>query len=140
MVGLATEVNNSRGFSIVWNTFGEGSGTDTIVFPKFTRNYSQYNGGIQIQNVGDQATTIIATFSGCAGDVTVQSPAPVAPGASVFWFATAVAGLCDNLNGSVVVTNDNGAGGSEPIVGVYTERNDDTTKGDTYTAYTGMNK
>lgn len=135
LVGIVTEVNEALGYAVIWNAIPGGSGTDTILFPKFDRTYYDYNGGIQIQNIGTQDTTLTAVFSQSGrADVTVVS-GPVAPGASTFWYAPNVQDLTENFSGSVVVVSSNG----QPIAGVYTSRNDILT-GDSYSAYNGIQK
>jgi len=133
IVVLVSERNDATGFSVVWNGFADGSGTSSILFPKFDRAYYDYNGGIQIQNIGTQSCEICATWSPVSGTDVNACQGPVAPGASVFWFGPNVTGLLDNFHGSVVVFSDNG----EPLAGVYTSRND-ILAGDTYSAYNGI--
>lgn len=137
MVGIVTETQPERGYSVIWNAIGDGTASDTILFPKFDRRYSSYNGGIQIQNVGTTATTYVATFSqpGMSGPVQVTSPT-VEPGASHFWYSETVPGLPDGFNGSVVVVSTSGS----DIAGVYTSSNSNRTIGDTYVAYNGIQR
>jgi hypothetical protein len=134
IVVLVTERNDATGFSVVWNGLADGSGAPSVLFPKYDRWYYNYNGGIQIQNLGDQPCNICATWSPIAGvDVNPPCQGPVAPGASIFWFGPNVIGLLDNFHGSVVAYSDNG----EEVQGVYISRND-ALAGDTYSAYNGI--
>jgi hypothetical protein len=137
LVGIVTEVHEqgNKGFAVISSAVPEGTGTSVVLFPKFARTYYDYNGGIQIQNIGNQATTVTAVFSQAGrADVTVVSPS-IAPGASTFWYGPNVADLSDFFGGSVVVTSNNG----QPIAGVYTERNE-VEPGDSYTSYNGIQK
>lgn len=133
MVGVVIEVNDGLGYSVISSAVPDGSGTSTVLFPKFDRTYYDYNGGIQVQNLGTETTTMQATFS-LAGqtDVTVASD-PVAPGGSAYWYGPDVPGLTDWFYGSVVVVSLE----DQPIAGVYTSRNE-VLKGDSYTAYNGI--
>jgi uncharacterized protein YcfL len=137
IVGIVTETQPDRGYSVVWNAIGEGTASDTVLFPKFDRRYYDYNGGIQIQNVGTTNTTLVATFSktGMPGPVQVTSGTLV-PGASQMWYSETIPGLPDNFNGSVVVVSQSGS----DIAGVYTSSNSNRTIGDTYVAYNGIQR
>ncbi len=137
LVGMVTEVHEQgdKGFAVISSAVPDGTGTSVVLFPKFARTYFDYNGGIQIQNIGTQATTVTAVFSQAGRpDVTVVSPS-IPAGESTFWYGPSVTGLSENFGGSVVVTSNNG----QPIAGVYTERND-VVPGDSYTAYNGIQK
>jgi hypothetical protein len=134
VVVLVSERNDVSGYSVVWNGFADGSGASSILYPKFDREYYNYNGGIQIQNVGDQACQICATWSpaGTGSDVN-ECQGPVEPGASAFWYGPNVGGLVDDWTGSVVVYSDNG----EELAGVYTGVADALT-GDSGSAYNAI--
>jgi hypothetical protein len=137
LVGIVTEVHeqDDKGFAVISSAVPDGTGTGVVLFPKFARTYFDYDSGIQIQNIGTEATTVTAVFSQAGRpDVTVVSPS-IPAGESTFWYGPNVAGLSENFGGSVVVTSDNG----QPIAGVYTERND-VEPGDSYTAYNGIQK
>ena len=141
MVGVVTEVNSSRGYAVITNAVPEGKGSTVVTFPKFDNAFSNYFGGIQVQNVGSAATDMVAVFSGggLLTDLTSTKTA-VAPKASGIWYSETV--VADDLvttlpagfNGSVVVTSS-----TADIAGIYTSKNSDTTRGDTYTAYDGVN-
>jgi len=134
MVGVVIEVNTETGFSVISNAVPDGSGTTTVLFPKFDRTYYGYNGGIQVQNIGTAATQVTATFSYPGRADVTTSPVTVQPGGSTYWYAPNVPGLTEAFGGSVVVTST-----GQPIVGVYTGRND-TISGDSYTAYNGIQR
>ena len=143
MVGVVTEVNNSRGFAVITSAFPDGQATTSVVFPKFDSQFSGYNGGIQVQNLGTATTNMVAVYSGggLATDLVDTWP-NIQPKASFSVTGPNVVAddgvtkLPANFNGSVVVTST----GGQPIAGIYTSRNDDFTRGDTYTAYNGINK
>ena len=136
VVGVVTEVNDAAGFSVVWSAIADGSASDTVLYPKFDRAYYNYDGGIQIQNVGTTDTVLTATWSQTGlADVTKTS-GTLAPGESTFWYGPDVAGLSSNFYGSVVVVSQSGSA----IAGVYTSRNGDTSLGDTYSAYNGIQR
>ncbi|MHB9033115.1 MAG: hypothetical protein ACYC6L_08705 [Anaerolineae bacterium] len=133
MVAVVSERNLVYGFEVISAGVADGSGTDTVIFPKFNSQYYDYESGIQVQNVGTAPTRMQATFS-MAGhtDVIVTSDA-IAPGASAKWHGPAQ-GLGPNWVGSVVVVSLD----SQPIAGVLTDRNI-VLKGDTYSSYNGIN-
>jgi len=135
MVGIVTEVNTDTGYSVVWSAIPEGDSTDTILFPKFDRTYYDYNGGIQVQNLGDQPTTLVVTFSQPGRADVIVTSGTVDPGKSTYWYAPDVPGLTEWFFGSVTVVSVNG----QPIAGVYTSRND-VASGDSYSAYNGIKK
>ena len=138
MVGIVTESNPNLGYSVIWNAIGEGTGTDTLLFPKCDRAYYDFNGGVTVQNLGTVATTVRCTFSG-GGQPTdlTYDLGPIAPGASDWFYAPMIPGLVDWFHGSVVCVSLE----SQPIAGVYTSRNDVRTGGgDTYSAYNGIQK
>lgn len=137
IVAVAAEVNSAKGYSVIWNAVPDGSGTSAVLYPKFDRNYSNYNGGIQVQNVGTLPTTLSLVFSQSGlPDVTYNPPDTLQPGgAPWFVFSTSVPGLSDGFHGSVVVTSISG----QPIAGIYTSRNA-TLSGDSYVAYNGIQK
>ncbi|MBC7237844.1 MAG: hypothetical protein H5T69_18535, partial [Chloroflexi bacterium] len=137
LLAVVTEVyeQGDKGFAVITSAVPDGTGTSTVLFPKFARTYYNYNGGIQIQNIGTQPTVLTATFSQAGRtDVVVTSPT-IQPGGSYFWYGPNVTGLTENFGGSVTVVSSNG----QPIAGIYTERND-TEPGDSYTAYNGIQK
>jgi len=137
VVGVVSENKQSKGYGVVWSATPDGTGTVTVLFPKFDRNYSGYNGGIQIQNIGTAATTMQATFSfpGLT-DVSITSGS-IAAGNSWSVYGPSVAGLSEGFHGSVTVVSL----GGQPIAGIYTSKNDGATAmGDYYSAYNGIQK
>ncbi len=138
MVGVVTENKQEKGYGVVWSMIPDGSGTTTVLFPKFDRNYSGYNGGIQVQNIGTAPTRMQATFSKPGmTDLSITSPAPIPAGGSWSIYGPSVPGLPDGFNGSVTVVSLDG----QPIAGIYTSKNDlPTAVGDYYSAYNGINK
>ncbi|MBN1399610.1 MAG: hypothetical protein JXA74_02160 [Anaerolineae bacterium] len=142
IVVLVSEVKTAEGFGVTWGGFAEGSGSSAILFPKFDRTYYGYNGGIQIQNLGDEACDITATWSQQGRTDVPDTKYDVQPGESIFWYGPNVPGLTENFSGSVVVVSSNG----EPIAGVYTSRSDAPVgsqyyrSGDSYSAYNGIAK
>ncbi|MHB1357114.1 MAG: hypothetical protein ACYCZF_14190, partial [Anaerolineae bacterium] len=136
MVAIVSERNDVYGFDFASQGVADGSGTSTVLFPKFDSLYYDYDGGIAIQNMGATTTTLRATFSmqGRA-DVVVDS-APVGPGGSARWHGpNVVPSLGAGFVGSVVVISLN----SQPIAGVYTSRNV-VLSGDSAGAYNGIQK
>jgi len=134
MVAVVSERNDIYGFEVISSGVGEGSGSDVILFPKFDSQYYDYDGGIQVQNIGDAPTTLTAVFS-MQGRTDVVKTSPVlAPGESFRWHGPNQ-GLGTGFVGAVVVTSSSG----EPIAGIYTSRNT-VLAGDTYSAYNGINK
>lgn len=136
IVGLITEVNSSRGYSVISLAAPEGSGTTTVLFPKFDSNYSNYNGGITIQNMSTTTTTMHATFSMQGRSDVITDSVQIGPGSSwALYGPNVVPALGTGFVGSVVVVSLN----SQPIAGVYTSRNA-VLSGDSYVAYNGMQK
>jgi hypothetical protein len=136
VVGLVAEVQPSVGFSVVSSAIPDGSGTTVVVFPKFDRRYYDFNAGVQIQNIGTAPTRVTLVFSQAGrADVTYTTPAPIDPGKSFSLYGPNVPGLTDNFSGSVGALALDG----QPIAGVVTNRND-VLKGDSYTAYNGIQK
>jgi hypothetical protein len=134
LVGLVTEVQRDRGYAVISSAVAQGTATSAVLFPKFTYEYYNYSGGIQIQNIGNQATTVVLTFSQAGrADVVVTSD-PIPAGQSASWFGTHVPGLTMDFNGSVTAVSN-----GQPIAGIYTERNN-LQPGDTYVAYNGIQK
>ena len=134
MVAVVSERNESFGFEAITSGVTEDDSTSIVLFPKFDSQYYDYDGGIQIQNLGTTSTTLTATFS-MQGRPDVQKTSPlIAPGSSDRWHGPNV-GLGSGFVGAVVVTSSN----SQKIAGVYTSRNT-VLRGDTYSAYNGIAK
>lgn len=139
MVGVVTENKQEKGYGVVWSMIPDGTGTVTVLFPKFDRNFSGYNGGIQIQNIGSAPTRMQVTFSGgnLVTDLTPPASGYIAAGSSWTLYGPNVSGLPDGFFGSVTVVSLDG----QPIAGVYTSKNDNATAmGDYYSAYNGIQK
>lgn len=133
MVALVTEVKSTLGYSVISVGVADGQATDTVLFPKFDSEFSNYNSGIQIQNVGTTTTTVTLTFSK-AGSPDVTKSAQIGPGKSTAWYGPNL-GLGAGWTGSVVAVSSGGV----PIAGIHTNRNS-ALLGDTYTAYNGIAK
>lgn len=133
IVATVSTDNDVNGHDFLYNATNSGAATSTVLFPKFDKGFYNWKGGIQVQNLGETATDLIATFSqpGMA-DVVIPRES-VDPGASEVWFNPEE--LPDDFAGSVVVTSESGA----PISGVYTGRNDNLV-GDTVGCYEGIQK
>ena len=101
------------------------SGSNTVLAPRFVRNFYGYNGGLTIQNVGAASTSVTITFS-FAGVPYVMNTGPIAAGATYAPYAPNIAVLApvDALpvgqrTGSIVLQA--AAGGS--IVAIVNEDN-----------------
>lgn len=136
VVVTVSNLNEEEGHDFLYNGAASETATSTVLFPKFDKNFTPdvWVGGIQVQNLGDTTTDLIATFSGggLTSDVSITRY-DVAPGASAYWFNPSE--LPDGFNGSVTVVSESGG----DIVGVYTGRNDNMV-GDTVGCYEGMQK
>lgn len=133
MVAVVSERNDVYGFEVISAGVADGSGTSVVLFPKFDSQYYDYDGGIQIQNIGNAPTTLTAVFSMQGRPDVIKTSPEIAPGASYKWHGPDQ-GLGANFVGAVVVTSS-----GQPIAGVYTSRNT-VMSGDTYSAYNGINK
>jgi len=138
-LGLAIAGHEGRG--ITYNAIVDGSQTTAVYFSQITSRYYGYSGGIQLQNVGTQATPVTVVFSASGfTDVTVQKT--VQPNAS--WSIFAPDQIADpNFNGSAVVT------AAQPLVGIanMSYRADklpedawDPNYGDSFLTYNGVNR
>jgi len=136
-VGNAYKGHEGRG--VTYNAVADGTQTNAVLFPQVTAKYYGYSSGVQVQNVGTEATEVTAVFS-MVGRTDVVVKKTVAPMASADWFAPNVV-PGENFNGSVVVTAD------QPLVGIsnFSSRTDvdpryKTNYGDSFTTYNGINK
>ncbi|NLD73627.1 MAG: hypothetical protein GX649_13040 [Chloroflexi bacterium] len=138
-VGAAFPGHEGRG--VTYNAFVDGAQTDTIFFSQVTNRATGYTGGIQVQNVGTDTTTVTTVWS-APGKTTVTSQKQLAPNASVAWFAPQVISET-GFNGSVTVTAD------QPIVGIANgsywqtiEPSDNWAPnvGDSFLTYNGVNR
>lgn len=136
MVAIVSERNDTYGIDFASQGVADGSGTSTVLIPKFDSRFYDYDGGIQIQNLGTTTTTLRATFSMQGRTDKVVTSPPVGPGSSYAWYGpNVVPALGNGFVGSVVVVSLN----SQPIAGVYTSRNVVLT-GDSAGAYNGIQK
>lgn len=101
------------------------AGANTLLAPRFVRNFYGYNGGLTIQNVGSAPTSVAITFS-FAGSQYVVNTGTINPGATFAPYAPNIAALApvDALpvgqrTGSIVMQA--AAGGS--IVAIVNEDN-----------------
>ena len=126
----------------VYACFGASSATDTIAAPMVKEMFNGKTTGVAVVNVGNQAATIIATYTDANGvAATCQTEVPVEPSAAFsFYKAFEKAGLTgvrpgEGSKNSVVYTTDNG----EPIVALAQE-SDPTAKALDIKNYEGFNQ
>ena len=109
--------------------FNEANATDTISLPLVKEFFFGNTGGIQVQNVGNNATNVTLTYSTHTGQtVVIETTSPIAAGASKTFVnlttggtsgINVVSGDINNLDGTVngvVVVS-----GGEPIVAIANE-------------------
>lgn len=137
--GEAVEDHEGRG--ITYNAIVDGSQTDTVFFSQVTSRFYGYSSGIQVQNVGMEATTVTAVLSASGfSDSTIQTT--LQPNEAVSWFVPNIVGS-PRFNGSAVVTAD------QPLVGIanMSYRADTVPAdgwarnyGDSFLTYNGVNR
>lgn len=142
VVTLNEETRCDQIYSAVSST--SASGTSALLFPQFDKNYAAevWNGGLQVQNIGDESTRLVAIFSG--GNLTndfVSTSDVIDPGDSASWFGPKVVEdgtgnhLPDGFSGAVTVVAES----ETAVAGIYTGRSD-TVVGDSEVSYNGIQK
>lgn len=131
VVNEANLLDNQRVRATAYTCFSAKSATAKIAAPIFKRNLAGVTSGLVVQNVSDQAFPLRATFT-CGTTtpttVTINTPAPVAPGAS-YLFSGFVRDdnriLMQNVPFgqlcSVIVTGGDGSNPNYKIVGIAQE-------------------
>jgi hypothetical protein len=129
--GLAVTVNfynsgSSSSTSQVHSYNGFSSGATKLLVPRFVRNYYAYNGGLTIQNLGTNPTTVKITFR-IGGNTYIYNSGTINPSSALPLYAPNIAALnpVDSLQvrdrfGSAVIEVTSGGG---PIVAIVNEDN-----------------
>lgn len=104
---------------------GMFSGADKLYVPRIVRSFYGYNGGLSIQNIGNDPTTFKITFSFAGNEYVYDSPT-IAPGAALPLYAPDMSDLdpVDALpvglrSGSAVIDVQTGG----PIIAIVNEDN-----------------
>jgi len=104
---------------------GFADGTTKLLVPRFVRRFYGFNGGMSIQNIGANPTTVTIVFTFAGTNYTYHSPS-IQPGAALALYATNIAELTavDALPmgqrfGSAVITSD----ASQKIIAIVNEDN-----------------
>jgi hypothetical protein len=104
---------------------GFASGVTKLLVPRFVRRFYGFNGGMSIQNIGANPTTVTIAFTYAGTTYTYNSPT-IQPGAALALYATNISQLApvDLLPmgqrfGSAVITSNAG----EPIIAIVNEDN-----------------
>ena len=104
---------------------GFADGTTKLLVPRFVRRFYGFNGGMSIQNIGGNPTTVTIVFTFAGTNYTYHSPS-IQPGAALALYATNIAELTavDALPmgqrfGSAVITSD----ASQKIIAIVNEDN-----------------
>ena len=104
---------------------GFASGNITLLVPRFVRRFYGYNGGMSIQNIGTNPTTVTISFTFAGATYTYTSPT-IQAGAALALYSTNISQLApvDSLPmgqrfGSAVITSNAG----EPIIAIVNEDN-----------------
>jgi hypothetical protein len=105
-----------------YNGFAKGS--TQLLIPRFVRRFSGYNGGLTVQNIGTNPTTVTIDFTFAGNTYTYHSPT-IQAGAALPLYATNIAELApvdslpiQNRFGSAVITS-----AGEPIIAIVNEDN-----------------
>lgn len=118
---LATKLLGTTGFS-------EAVADTRLFVPIYKQNYNTSYAGLQVQNVGEIATTIYATYTvAYGGSGTYTANAPADPGESALFFN--VSGWPAGTYGAVTVS------AAQPLVGIVNETKYSTGQSGVYAAF-----
>lgn len=123
---LAGGGNGGRNESTVYSAFAAKSATNNLNAPLYKENAFNKGTGLQVQNVGNAAAQITATFVGSAGTFTTL-PQTVQPGGSYNFIA--LAQKPEVFSGTPIPSNISGSAGNfavsvssnQPIVAIANE-------------------
>jgi hypothetical protein len=128
---VVQHVNIDRGEVMAYNGFSRG--TPNISLPLLFKNASDWNTGVEIQNLGAVDTLVTLSYFVPNGPIVTET-ALVPAGNSTTFYQRDNPQLPDGFIGSGVATNSN----SQPIVAVVNEVNFERS-GDAAMAYEGIN-
>jgi hypothetical protein len=127
--------------------FNEGNATTTISLPLVKEGFFNNTTGVQVQNVGNAATTVTLVYKTHTGNtVTISHTDPIAPGSSKTFYRipangtsniTVVSGNVNNLNSTV---NGVTVTASQPIVAIANEANYNGVNAQDTKNYEGFNQ
>lgn len=123
---IATVINQSNGSDLLSAT-GSSSGTATVYAPLLMNNNGSYYTGLQVQNIGGQATNATLTVYYPDGTSQQIGTVPIAPQASYTWYPIPMT----QKVGSGVVKSDNG----QPLLGVVNELNASANQASAYNTF-----
>ena len=121
---IAVAVNQTNGATLFSYT-GSSAGSPTLYAPLLMNNNGGYTTGLQVQNVGSQATTVSLYLNGGSTAVTTAS---LNAGQSVTWYP--IPGMTQKVE-SGIVKSSNG----QPLLGAVNELNTATGQGMTYNTF-----
>jgi len=116
LVGIVNEVHAERGVAMAYVTLGGGA--SMITAPNLARNNGGWSTGVQVQNLGGDATSMTLLLQDPDGvllDAVTESN--VLPGASRTFFLPGLANVPEGWRGSGTVFSSNGA----PLGGIVNE-------------------
>jgi hypothetical protein len=101
LVGIVNEVHTGRGVAMTYRALSDSA--PSLVMPYMARNDGGWNTGLQVQNMGSEATTVYVLLQDDAGVLVQRASAPVPPGASRTFYLPAIEGLPEGWRGSAAV-------------------------------------
>jgi hypothetical protein len=102
LVGIVNEVNSARQVAMTYRALETGG--ETVSAPYLVRNVDGWSTGLQVQNLGTEATTVSVQLRQNSGSLDLMLRSQIPPGESRTFYLPAIDGLPDGWIGSGVVT------------------------------------
>jgi hypothetical protein len=101
LVGIVNEVHADRGVAMTYRALGDGA--TALALPYVARNAEGWSTGLQVQNLGTDATTVVVLLQDENGVLVQRAIAQVQPGASRSFYLPSIDGVPDGWRGSAAV-------------------------------------
>lgn len=103
LVAIVNEVNTSLNVAMTYRAFNDG--TATLSAPYLSRRADGWSTGVQVQNLGTAATTVMLQIRSPDGSLVTASSQSVPPDDSRTFYLPAIEGVADEWRGSGVITS-----------------------------------
>jgi hypothetical protein len=102
LVGIVNEVNAVRQVAMTYRTLDKGD--PTVSAPYMARNAEGWSTGLQVQNLGSEATTVTVQLRQSTGSLTLSLNESVPAGESRTFYLPGLQGIPDGWSGAAVAS------------------------------------